>query len=87
MVLTSIYIVKYLYSNRHRRLQAPGRSTIEAVMSPYPYLALHVQEQRAREIHEARLARIASCVRACRAAPTTFIGRLARVLRPAPSAC
>ena len=67
--------------------ESPGAPELEAAMSPYPYLAIHVQEQRAREIHEARLARIAACARACCASPTSIMGRLARVLRPAPVTC
>jgi hypothetical protein len=56
-------------------------------MRTYPDLVQQIQEQHARDLERARLARIAACARACCAVPTTILDRLVRVLRPAPRPC
>ena len=50
-----------------------------------PELVALIQQERERSIAKARLARLASCVRAC--CDPSFVGRIARALRRSPDAC
>ena len=54
-------------------------------MHPTPELVTLLLLERDREIEHARLARLAACLRA--SCSPTLIDRVARVLRPAPTAC
>ncbi len=56
-------------------------------MYPTPEFIAVIREERERRTHADRLATIALCARACRAASTTLFERLSRVVRGAPTSC